>query len=310
MRNALRVCLYTQNGRLPVETNDKCSDGTEPRVKRIEAPGGLDLHPLPKQPVRLNRRASIGVSAIILLLLLAFAHGGYKRQIPEQSDARDAGLPKSVAPATNARAEFTRDLPGGRAVRSFDVSHQLQPPGGGQNSVGNLSCGTDPGRGEAYHFGPQTGRPCLAYTRMPQERVMVRQGTRVRNQPAPQTAPEPSPHERRLIVGYQREREARLAPTEIAHGLGTSIPLRVCLRTSDTSQDDISRVAAVSQAIGHGCPACSGMLTPMRTRRLKRMRSSPMLKADRRRITCVRFGRRRNPSRLGNPSRSGTDSQL
>src|SRR5689334_23580518 len=124
------------------------------RLSRSKPQPDLELHPAPKQSVRLNRRASLGVGAIALLLLLGFAYGGYRRQVLSQATAREAGLPKNVVPATTAGAEFTKDLPGGQVARAVDSSHQLQPPG---TAAANPICGTDPRSGEPYHFDPQTG---------------------------------------------------------------------------------------------------------------------------------------------------------
>ena len=42
------------------------------------------------------------IVSLILLLMLAFAYGGYRRTLDNQTAARDAGLPKSVTPATQA----------------------------------------------------------------------------------------------------------------------------------------------------------------------------------------------------------------
>jgi hypothetical protein len=47
----------------------------------IEAPSGLDLHPQPQKAVRISRRASMAIMSVIVLLLLAFAYGGYRRTL-------------------------------------------------------------------------------------------------------------------------------------------------------------------------------------------------------------------------------------
>ena len=64
--------------------------------KPIESPSGLDLHPQPEKAVRISRRASMAIVSVIVLLLLAFAYGGYRRSLNNQIAARDAGLPKGV----------------------------------------------------------------------------------------------------------------------------------------------------------------------------------------------------------------------
>jgi len=189
-------------------------------VKPIVSPSGLDLHPAPKQPVRLNRRAGLAVAAVGLLLLIAFAYGGYQRQLRVQLEARGGRLIKNVEPATTAGAEFTKDLPVGRATARNETSHQLQPPGSSVGYSASPFCGNDPRTGEPFHFDPQTGRPCPAYTGVPQDRVVVRQGAYRGGPAVPAAVPEPSPEERRLILAYQREQEARFAPTGISTASG------------------------------------------------------------------------------------------
>jgi len=72
----------------------------------IESPNGLDLHPQPEKAVRISRRATIGIITLVVLLLVGFAYGGYHRSLTNQIAARDANLPRSVTPATQAGAEF------------------------------------------------------------------------------------------------------------------------------------------------------------------------------------------------------------
>ena len=90
----------------------------------IEAPSGLDLHPQPQKAVRISRRASMAIISVIVLLLLAFAYGGYRRTLTNQAAARDAGLPRNVTPATQAGAEFMRATPAGMPMT-------LRPPNQG-----------------------------------------------------------------------------------------------------------------------------------------------------------------------------------
>jgi hypothetical protein len=88
----------------------------------IEAPSGLDLHPQPQKAVRISRRASMAIVSVIVLLLLAFAYGGYRRTLTNQTAARDAGLPRNVTPATQAGTEFMQATPAGT------VPMTLRPP--------------------------------------------------------------------------------------------------------------------------------------------------------------------------------------
>jgi hypothetical protein len=70
--------------------------------------------------------AIVGVG---IALLLAFAYGGYQRAENAQVAARDAGLSKSVAPATQAGHEFTNSIPAGTAPLTGGNSNELHPPG-------------------------------------------------------------------------------------------------------------------------------------------------------------------------------------
>ena len=72
----------------------------------MDAPSGLDLHPEPPKAVRISRRTSLAIVAVGVLILLAYAYGGYRRTLTNEAAARDAGLPKNVTPATQAGTEF------------------------------------------------------------------------------------------------------------------------------------------------------------------------------------------------------------
>ena len=95
-----------QKWRSAVDTNNKPNhqplEATSGEVVKETAPSGIDLHPEPQKAVRISRRAGIMIVFLILLLMLAFAYGGYRRALDNQTAARDAGLPKSVTPATQA----------------------------------------------------------------------------------------------------------------------------------------------------------------------------------------------------------------
>ena len=87
----------------------------------LEAPSGVDLHPQPQRAVRISRRASMAIVSMVVLLLIAFAYGGYRRTLTNQAAARDAGLPRNVTPATQAGAEFMRATSAGTPMT-------LRPP--------------------------------------------------------------------------------------------------------------------------------------------------------------------------------------
>ena len=114
------------------------------QLKEIDAPSGLDLHPEPKKTVRVSRRASMAILGVGVALLLAFAYGGYRRTAHAQAAAREAGLPKSVAPATRAGNEFVNAVPAGTAPLTRDTANELQPPAQVSSPNSSVSrCGFD-----------------------------------------------------------------------------------------------------------------------------------------------------------------------
>ena len=153
---------------------------------------------------------------VIVLLLLAFAYGGYRRTLSNQAAARDAGLPRSVTPATQAGAEFMQATPAGTAPLT------LRPPDTPPSHQTMMApCGADPKTGQPYRFNPQTGQPCED---LPQERVVVRQPNAMRTQPVtPTPVHEETPEDRRLAAAYQQEQEAFRAPTSIRNSSASSL---------------------------------------------------------------------------------------
>ena len=130
---------------------------SQPQVRPMESPNGLDLYPRPPRAVRISRRTGFGVIAIVVALLLAFAYGGYRRSVKVEAAAKSAGLPKAVAPATQAGAEFVKEIPLGAAP--LEKSGELQPPPAAE-SIAAAPCGNDPRTGTPYRFDPHTGRRC------------------------------------------------------------------------------------------------------------------------------------------------------
>ncbi len=209
----------------------------------IEAPSGLDLHPQPQKAVRISRRASMAIVFVIVLLLLAFAYGGYRRTLSNQAAARDAGLPRSVTPATQAGAEFMQATPAATAPMTRSHADELHPPDVPSSPV-MASCGADPETGQPYRFNPQTGQLCDG---LPQERVVVRQPNAMRSQPvAPTPVHEETPEDRRLAAAYQQEQEAFRAPTSIRNSSASSLsPTPV-----QPASNDLSPVEALSRVLG------------------------------------------------------------
>jgi hypothetical protein len=64
----------------------------------------------------------MAIVSVIVLLSLAFAYGGYRPTLSNEIAARDAGLPRSVTPATQAGTEFMQATPAGT------VPMGLRPP--------------------------------------------------------------------------------------------------------------------------------------------------------------------------------------
>lgn len=227
----------------------------ESEAHPIEAPDGLDLHPRPRRVVRISKRATIAIVSVIVLLLAAFAYGGYQRSRTQEATARQAGVPKGVLPATQAGAEFLREIPPGNAPLARTNSGDLQPPGLSPAPLpANTTCAVDPRTSQPYRFDPQTGQPCNG---LPPERVVVRQAPPVaRAQPAEQSEShhEPTTDERRIAAAYQREQEAMLSPTGIRgvqSGGSTGTP-------NLTPSNEIASLAALSQAPAVRTPVAPG----------------------------------------------------
>ena len=184
----------------------------------IEAPSGLDLHPQPQKAVRISRRASMAIVSVIVLLLLAFAYGGYRRTLNNQTAARDAGLPKSVTPATQAGTEFMQATPAGT------VPMTLRPPECTRRSPSDDD-GSVRRRSEDGPAVPlqSTNRSAL---RRPSPGASRRAATE-RDANARPFTPTPvheeTPEERRLAAAYQREQEAIQAPTSIRNSATSSL---------------------------------------------------------------------------------------
>jgi type IV secretion system protein TrbI len=213
----------------------------------IEAPSGLDLHPQPQKAVRISRRASMAIISVIVLLLLAFAYGGYRRTLTNQAAARDAGLPRNVTPATQAGTEFMQATPAGTVPITRSHSDELRPPDAPLSSA-MANCGSDPKTGQPYRFNPQTGQVCDG---LPQERVVVRQPNPARAQTVP-AAPvhEETPEERRLAAAYQREQEAIQSPTNIRNSSASAFGGANTAPSGRSGPDDLSQVEALSRALG------------------------------------------------------------
>ncbi len=234
-------------------------------VPPIDAPAGLELHPKPPKTVHVSKRAGLAIGVVVVGLLFAFAYGGYRRQQRVDAAARDAGLPKGVAPATTAGREFIQAIPVPETPAARNEStNQLQPAGSVPASAvttrpasAPTGCGYDPRTGQLYRFDPQTGQSCTVAP--VQDRVVVRQPP-ASHYAVPPSPPQPSGEEQRREAAFQREREAMLAPTGIrSSNGGLSVPSGSFTRPSGGPPDDVSQIAAVAGALrGSGSDAGPG----------------------------------------------------
>jgi len=117
----------------------------QPEVQAIESPSGLDLHPQPEEPARVSRRAAAIVLGIVAAILLGYAYGGYRGTAKNEAEARQTGLPKMVAPATQAAQEFVGAIPPGNAPSARHG--ELPPPD--PKRLPPQPCGRDPQTGPA-----------------------------------------------------------------------------------------------------------------------------------------------------------------
>ncbi len=205
-----------------------------------ETPSGIDLHPEPETVVRISRRAGTLIVSVIVILLVAFAYGGYRRGLKNQIAARDAGLPKNVGPATQAASEFMQATPSGTVPMTLRPPNVPAPP----TQPATPPCGADPKTGQADRFNPQTGQPCDGHT---QERIVIRQPNVVRAQPVTPTAlQQETPEQQMIAAAYQREQEAIQAPTSVrSTGMPSFSPA-----FAQPALNDVSPVEAPSRALG------------------------------------------------------------
>lgn len=245
---------------------NESSDGSLP-VEPITSASGLNLNPKPFEPRRVSKRAAGAIGVVAILLLLAFAYGGYKRTKTAQAKADRTGIPTALAPATAAGSEFTKSIPPGNAAAG-----QLKAPEESRlkDRGGASACGSDPQTGKPYRFNPSTGARCdkresacgvdakegLRYTYDPLtghpcdsqlasvERVAIRRAP----PSAIQSSQQPNPEERRLQELYRQEHEAMQAPTSV-HLANASSTSSISGSSNPTSQNDLDLVAALGAAL-------------------------------------------------------------
>ena len=245
---------------------NESSDASRP-VEPIASPSGLNLNPKPPEPRRVSKRAAGAIGVVAILLLLAFAYGGYKRTKIAQAKADRTGIPSALAPATAAGSEFTKAIPAGNAAvgqlkapeeaKSKDdvgvsacgsdprtgKSYRFDPFTGAPCNRRESACGVDPGTGQRYRYDPLTGHPCDGQAASI-ERVAIRRAAPSAVQPSQQ----PNSEEIRLQELYKQEEEARQAPTSVHLANASSIN-STSGSSNPTSQNDLAQVAALGAAL-------------------------------------------------------------
>ena len=217
----------------PTNKND------EPAVPPISAPTGIELHPAPGPTVHISRRAGIAIIAVIGLLLLALAWGGYHRSLQNQANARQAGMPRSVVPA-HADDQLLRGIP--PADASVLHPNQLQPPG----------ALTPPNTATAET--------------LPQERIVVRQAPPpIPHSVMPRVPAGPPPEDQALAAAWQLEHAAMVAPTATRNGTALGGAMTPSTFGAPAAPDQTANLAAIGRALGLGSNGAGAAVAPTET---------------------------------------------
>lgn len=189
---------------------DKNSEAAGPA---LEAPTGLDLHPKPESSPRISKRVGLIIGVVGLLILIGFAYGGYRRSVRGRANAREHGLPRTLAPA--ADGDIVKSIPAGNAAithRSATPPSELEPPDESPRAIPN-PCFSEGRSNPQFRFNPETGQPSSA----PLERVVVRRAPGAGTSAAAATAVhEVTPEERALAALSEQEHAAMIAQQPFA----------------------------------------------------------------------------------------------
>src|SRR5439155_16937454 len=153
----------------------------------MNAPTGIDLNPKPAHVVRVSKRAAFLGLSIVCGIGILLGYGIHGRGAAYRSATLGPEQEKNVAPATNAAAEITKNIPAG---------------------VVNLAAAEPSNKVEATdEKSPGKQPPDQAVTGAPPVRRYMEY----------QSAPprEPTPEEQRLAIAYERELRAIASPTGI-----------------------------------------------------------------------------------------------
>ena len=196
------------------------------RVKPIEAPAGVDLHPKWAGIVRLSKRAALIVGVVVLIVILGCGYGLIQRSVAKMQIASQ-GEPKRITPATQAGQEMA-SLKDSRPTAAMG---KLVPPSSATvaQSPSVPGCDIDPQTGQLARFSKLSGAPCnSAAPQLPQERIVVRQapprlvaqfpGSLMQSR----SQPSPTSEEQQLATSWQQEQAAIMAPTSIGRSSGAA----------------------------------------------------------------------------------------
>ncbi len=181
---------------------NESEDGTN-QASAWSSPDGLDLEPRHPEVVRISRRTSVALIALVVVLLGLFAYGGWKRRQKQIESFADAGAPKGAAPATSSAADIEKDVPAGNIAAA-------RPPVTLPARAGNLIVPEDLQTPDL-----RRGAPSTAYSPQVAQPYAV----------APsqvQQVKEPTPEERRIQAAYDAEQRAIAAPTTAGNMVSTS----------------------------------------------------------------------------------------
>ena len=193
---------------------------TNQRVKPIEAPAGVDLHPKWAGIVRLSKRAALIVGVVVLVVILGCVYGVYRRSV-EKMQIASQGEPKRSMPATQAGQE-TASLKDSRPAATIG---KLVPPASttAAQFPSVPGCDFDPQTGQLARFNRLTGSPCNSGSpQLPQERLVVRQAPAqlMAQFPTSLAQPSPTPEQQQRAMSWLQEQAAIMAPTSIGRSSG------------------------------------------------------------------------------------------
>jgi len=190
-------------------------------ASHIESPAGIDLNPKPPNPIRVSKRAGALVFVIGTVILGLFAFGGYLRTQIQRATAADLG-PKTVAPATSAGTDISKEVPSGNAAFARTAANPALLP------------------------------PEETTTTAKNERVVVRQGPPTDLTNTYQAPPTPSPEEQERAAAHAREQQALAAPTSTRQSTASGWAPEMQPTMPNSKPDGASGLAALVNSVTKG----------------------------------------------------------